>query len=156
MSRTLVAYYSWTGHTRQVAEAIADALGADIEQIREVCPREGWIAYFRSAWEVLRGRMAPIEPPEKDPSGYDLVVIGTPVWAGRVSSPMRAYIAQLSSRFARTALFCSQGSASGDEALNQAAELCGKAPVATLSVSERELRSGTFRGKVADFVKALQ
>jgi len=156
MGNTLIAYYSWTGHTRDIADAIAAALGSDVEQIREVRPRAGPIAYIRSVWEALRGRAASLEPLERDPSRYDLTVLGTPVWAGRMSSPMRSYILQQRGKLGRIALFCSEGGANGDEALAQMAKLCGKAPVATLIVMERDLSSGAFRQKVADFTKALK
>ncbi len=156
MSKALVAYYSWTGHTRAIAEAIGAELDADVEQICEVRPRSGWIAYFRSAWEVLQNRPTPIKVTDKDPFAYDLVVLGTPVWAGRMSSPMRSYIVQQRAKFARVALFCTEGGANGDKALAQMATLCGKEPAATLIVTERDIKSGAYRQKVADFTKALK
>ncbi len=156
MAKTLVAYYSWTGHTRQIAEAIAAELGADLEQICEARPRSGWIAYFRSAWEVLQHRSVAIKVVEKDASTYDLIVLGTPVWAGRMSSPMRAYILQQRTRLARVAVFCTEGGANGDKALAQMATLCGKEPAARLVVTERDLGSGAWRQKVADFTKTLK
>lgn len=156
MGKTLVVYFSWTGHTRQVAEAVAAELGADLEEIREVNPRAGWIAYFRSAGEALRKTVVPINPAAKTPSAYDLVVLGTPVWAGRMSAPVRAYITQQWPSLRRIALFCTQGSANGATALAQMADLAGKRPLATMMVGERELKSGAWRQKVAGFVKQLR
>jgi flavodoxin len=155
MSSTLVVYYSWTGHTRQIAEAVAGEPGADLEEIREVNPRAGWIAYLRSAWEVLRGKAVPIAPVEKSLASYDLVVLGTPVWVGRMASPVRAYIDQQWPRLNRIALFCTQGGTDGEKTLAQIAGLSGKRPLATLVVSEAELKSGMWRRKVAAFVKRL-
>jgi flavodoxin len=156
MGKPLVAYFSWTGHTRQIAEAVAVELGADVERVCEARPRKGWLAYFRSAWEALRDRPAPIKVIEKDPYAYDLVVLGTPVWAGRMSSPIHAYVAQERHKFARIALFCTEGGANGEKALAQIAQLCGKEPAATLVVTERDLTSGAYGQKVADFTKALK
>ncbi len=155
MGRALVAYYSWTGHTRQVAEAIAAALGADLEQIREARPRSGWLAFLRSTWEVLQNRSVPIKVIEKDASAYDLIVLGTPVWAGRMSTPLRSYVSQERHKFLQIAAFCTEGGANGEKALAQIAQLCGKAPAATLIVTDGDRKSGAWRQKVADFVKAL-
>jgi flavodoxin len=156
MSKILVVYYSWTGHTRQIAEAIASELGADIEAICEARPRSGWFAYLYSAWEVLREHVVPIKVLEKDPFAYDLIVLGTPVWAGRMSTPVRSYVAQERHKFSRIALFCTEGGANGEKALAQIAQLCGKEPAATLVVTEADLKSGAFRQKVTDFTKALK
>jgi flavodoxin len=155
MGKPLVVYYSWTGHTRLIAEAIAAELGADVEQIREARSRSGWIAYLRSVWEVLQNKQVPIKVIEKDPSAYDLIVLGTPVWAGRMSSPVRAYVAQERHKFARIALFCTEGGANGGKALAQIAQACGKEPVATLIVTERDIKSGAYRQKVAEFTNTL-
>jgi len=155
MAKALVAYYSRTGHTRQVAEVIAAQLGADVEPIQDVRPRSGLLGYWRSGCEALHKTAVGIEPVEKDPDGYDLVVLGTPVWAGRMSSPLRAYINAHRANFARVAVFCTEGGASGEKAMRQVAELCDRLPVATLIVTERELGSGAFRQKVADFTHAL-
>ncbi len=156
MSKILVAYYSWTGHTRQIAEAIAGELGADVEEIMEVRPRSGWFAFLYSAWEVLREHVVPIKVPLKDPFAYDLVVIGTPVWAGRMASPVRAYVTQERHKFSRIALFCTEGGANGEKALAQISQLCGKEPAATLVVTERDLSSGAYSQKVVGFTKALK
>jgi len=155
MSRALVVYYSWTGHTRQIAEAVAGALGADLEEIREVNARTGRFAFLRSLWEALWRKQVPIRASERDHSAYELVVLGTPVWAARMSSPTYAYIDRYGHKFPRIALFCTEGGANGDKALGQMAALCSKVPEATLIVTEKDLNSGDWRGMVADFVKAL-
>jgi hypothetical protein len=110
---------------------------------------------LRSLWEVLLSRQVPIRAGDKDPSAYDLLVLGTPVWAARMSSPMYAYIKRYGHKFARIALFCTEGGANGDKALNQMAELCGKKPAATLIVTDQDFKSGAWRQTVADFVKDL-
>jgi len=156
MGKILVAYYSWTGHTQQIAEAIAAELGADVERICEARPRAGWIAYFRSAWEALQNKVVPIKVIERDPAQYDLIVLGTPVWAGRMSTPVRSYVAQERHKFARIALFCTEGGANGEKALAQIGQLCGKEPLASLVVTEGDLKSGAYRQKVADFTRALK
>lgn len=156
MSKILVVYYSWTGHTQEVADAIAAALGADVERIRESRPRSGWLGYLATAWEVLREHLVPIKVLEKDPFAYDLLVIGTPVWVGRMSTPVRSFIVGERHKFKRIALFCTQGGANEQIALPQIASLCGKEPVATLAVSSSDFKSGAWRAKVGEFVNALK
>ena len=79
-SKVLVIFYSRTGATRRLAEALANALQADIEPITDRINRSGIFGYLRSVAESLQKRGASIEPMKTDPASYDLVVIGTPVW----------------------------------------------------------------------------
>ncbi len=56
--------------------------------------------------EALKESEPPIHSPSKDPSEYDLVILGTPVWAGKMSSPLRSYIKTTAGKFKTVAFFC--------------------------------------------------
>jgi hypothetical protein len=76
--RALVVFYSLTGTTRRVAQALAAELGAEQEgPLPQVPPR---------VLRLLAGRARKLEeqdpgigPPEHQPSGYGIVVVGGPV-----------------------------------------------------------------------------
>lgn len=155
MRNILVVYYSRTGHTRQIAEAIAAKCSANLEAIHDVSSRLGFLGYWRSGREAWREQTTEIRQVEKDPAAFDLVVIGTPVWAGRMSSPIRTYITEQRSRFKRIAVFCTLGGAGGEKTLARMAELCEQAPVAKLIVTERELKSGAFRAMADKFAAEI-
>jgi flavodoxin len=154
--KTLVAYYSWTGHTRQIAEAIAAELKADLEDILEKRPRSGLFSFLRSLWEVLQVKAVPLKVPVHDVSDYDLIILGTPVWAGRVASPMGSYVDLYRHKFRDIAVFCSEGGANGDKALAQLAQRCGKLARAQLEVTDKDFKSGAYRQQVTDFAGALK
>jgi flavodoxin len=156
MARILVVYYSLTGHTRQVAEAIAAECGADIDPIVTVKPgRMTFWTYFWGGWAALSKRSVAIRPEGKVPTNYDLVVLGGPNWAGHIPPPVRSYILENARSFKRLALFCTQGGANGERVLAQMAELSGHTPMARLLVSEPELDTDLGRAKVARFVADL-
>ncbi|MHC2382978.1 flavodoxin family protein [Bradyrhizobium liaoningense] len=91
-ARILVVYYSRTGTTRKVAQSLSAALSCDSEEITEAGSRKGIFGYLRSAVEARRQIPSRIAATVRDPSLYDLVVIGTLVWAWSLSSPVRAYL----------------------------------------------------------------
>ena len=155
MKGTLVVYFSRTCYTRRMAEEIARAAGADCEAIREQSGRSGIFGYWRSAREALRGTAIEVEPGALNPRDYALVVLGTPVWAGNVSSPMRAYIAKHRRDFARVALFCTQGGSGAPKVLQRMAELCDQRPVATAFFNDSEIDRGLHSGKRDAFVAAV-
>ncbi len=156
MQRILVVYYSRTGHTQQVAEAIASTFDADLEAIGDVKSRLGLLGSPRSAVEGLLGRLTGIRKVEKDLEQYDLVVLGTPIWSGNMSSPMRTYLTQQHGKFRQVAFFCTEGGIGGKRAFRQMAKIVGRDPIATMIITQRELRSEAYDGKVAQFVAQIE
>ena len=155
MKDILIVYFSRSGYTRRMAEYIARASGADCEPIRERRSRRGWLGYWRSAREGLRSVAIDVEPGSLNPRDYALVVLGSPVWASRVSSPMRAYITRHRGEFARVALFCTQGGSGAPKVLREMEALCGQRPVASAFFNDAEIDRGQADGKLAAFVAAL-
>jgi flavodoxin len=151
--RVLVIFYSRTGNTRRVAEAIAERLKADIEEIRDVKSRSGVLGFLRSGYEALAGRLPKIQQVSRSPDEYDLVLIGSPVWVGRLSSPMRAYLAIYGRSIKQTAFFCTCKSDEGR--VFKEMEAFSKKPIATLCIREKEVKSGEYIKKIEEFVKAL-
>ena len=90
--KILVVYYSRSGITHKIAEALCEALTCDGEEIVEDGSRAGFFGYMRSLVEARQKRPSVIAAAKRDPSSYDLVVVGTPVWGWSVSSPVRAYL----------------------------------------------------------------
>ena len=153
--KTLVVYFSHTGHTQTIAEAIAANYGSDIEQIKERNDRIGFSKYLAAGRDAMLKRPGSIQPAHKDPAQYDLVILGTPIWAWNLSPPMRAYIAGHKSKLNQVAFFCTEGGAGGKRAFRQMADLIGKQPVATLEVTEPDLISGADQQKLNTFYRAI-
>ncbi len=80
--KKLVVYYSLGGNTRAVARKIAQALKADILEIRTVksYPDDYDVLLGLAKREVNTGYIPQLAPYRVDFSKYDAVLIGTPVW----------------------------------------------------------------------------
>jgi flavodoxin len=155
MPRTLVVYFSRTGYTRKIAEEIAGRCGADLEAIEDVRARAGIFGYLRSAFEAYKKRPIEIRPAVKNPSDYDLVIFGTPVWAGNVSSPMRAYLTPHRGDLKQVGVFCTQGGSGAEKVLSDMAELCGRKPVASVALNDGEIERRTYAEKLDGFLDAF-
>ena len=107
--KTLVVFYSRSGVTRLVAQAIASATGADIEEIRCLEAHEGPVGYGRSLYEVAFTRLPRIGELRLDPADYDRVVVGSPVWAGRLASPVTTFLKKHQSSIRSLASFITHG-----------------------------------------------
>jgi flavodoxin len=154
--KTLVVYFSRTGHTRQIAHELAARLHADSEEIREVAQdSSGIFGYLRAGWQSLTQALPPLAPSKKQPEDYELTLIGTPVWNYGVSAPARAYAKQHSGNFRRVAFFCTEGGSGDTRAFDQLAKACGAHPVATLAVTEKELAAPAHQAALDKFVRKL-
>lgn len=155
MTKYLVAYYSWTGNTAKVANLIAEMLSADIEQIHDVKARSGPFAFAAAAFSSVLHRSAPISRPTKSVAEYDVVILGCPVWASNIATPMRTYITQEKSGIKLIGSFCTLGGSGGKAALGQMAALCGRTSLANLLVDQPALASDTWRGLTENFAREV-
>ncbi len=153
--RFLVAYYSRTGTTRLVAQAIAQRLRADTEEIVDRKGRAGLLGFIVSGKDAHLRRLTQIEAPRCDPAAYDLAVIGTPVWAGNMSCAVRTYISQFRDRLPGVAFFLTTGGMGIKSTFRGMAELCGKKPVACLGLTQRQVRKGLWLEAVQKFASEL-
>ncbi len=94
MSDILCMYYSRTGNTKKAMLEIAEALGAETVELRDAAERGGFGGWLRCGLDAMRKTTRPLSRFETErPLGdYRLVILGTPVWAGRCSSVMRAFL----------------------------------------------------------------
>lgn len=86
MSKKLVAYFSASGVTAKVAGMLADAVGADIHEIRPKFPYSkadlNWMdKQSRSTIEMNNKTFRPeIEHSDLKLEAYDVVFLGFPIW----------------------------------------------------------------------------
>lgn len=149
--KTLVIYYSLTGNTQKVAEAIASRLKADINRLEDRRSRRGIIGALRTVYQVLLSRPGKIRFANTDPFGYDLMVLGAPVWIMSLAPPMRSYILKEQERFNEVAFFCTGGPSGSSKAFKIMENLCAKKPIATLVVNKKEIKSGHYSTKTTLF-----
>ena len=90
-----------------------------------------------------------------DPALYDLVILGTPVWGGTLSSAMRTYVSANKSKFKRVAFFCTQGGTENKQLFDEMEALCEQRPVGVLAVSQEEVKKGAYQDKLRQFAYRL-
>lgn len=155
MKKTLVVYHSRSGHTRRVAQALAERLDADLDEIVTDTPREGVTGYALCALEAMAQCTLDIRRVRHDPAHYECVLIGTPVWFWSLSSPVRAWVRRHALGGARLAFFCTLGGSGAERAFAQLEAACSRAPEATLALTEAQL-AGDIEPGLDRFVAALR
>lgn len=117
MSDILCIYYSRTGNTRNTMTEMAKALGAELVEIRDGVERGGIGGWLRCGLDAMSRTVPPVSAfeTEKPLSQYRLVILGTPVWAGRCSSVMRSFLKKHGRKLGATAYVLVRGSEDKNE-----------------------------------------
>ena len=137
MRDVLCIYYSRTGNTRKAMEEIAEALGAELVEITDGVDRSGWGGWMRSGLDSVRRTTRRTKPfqTEKTLSDYRLVIIGSPVWAGRCSSVARGFLKEYGKELRSAAYVLLRGSEDRNEEIFEQMDLytpCGHAAAVSL------------------------
>ena len=154
--KALVVFYSRTGATKQVAEALAESLNCDSEELIDTKKRGGPLRFLSAGKDAKAKKLTKLTDIKRDPALYDLVILGTPIWAGTLSSAARTYIANNKSKFKRVAFFCTHGGGESQQLFAEMEALCERRPVSILALQEKEVKTGNYQGKIRQFVDGLQ
>ena len=94
MSKLLI-YYSLSGNGDLVAETLKER-GFDVRKVepKKKPPKAFFLQILACGFAAGVGRKEPLSDFDGDVSTYDTVVIGSPVWNGRLSCPINTVLAQ--------------------------------------------------------------
>ena len=101
--KVLVVYYSYTGNSRQIVQSLTDQIDADVMEIE---PAEKGLQYeannYALGMQLLNAINATPDAPDSYPaidpvsitdlSGYDNIIIVTPLWWSQMAAIMQTYL----------------------------------------------------------------
>jgi len=113
--KKLVVYYSFEGNTKLMAESIAQTVEADILELKLVKESEskGFMRYVWGGKEALMKKKPELLTFDKNPQDYDLLFIGTPVWAWSYAPALSTFFSEVKVAHKKIALFCCHGGGKG-------------------------------------------
>jgi len=156
--KTLIVFYSNTGNTSKLAKIIGDKLDGETLEIKDQRNRNGLIGFLRAGFDAVTSNVTIIENFNLELSEYDLVIIGTPIWAGRLTPAIRTFLIGNSEVLPEVAFFTTHAGGGSSKALLQLEELAGKEPLACLSIEKSKLKedSSDSEQEIDKYVKTLQ
>lgn len=106
--KVLVVYYSFEGNTRFIAETVASEVNADLLELKPVkeIQGHGFMKYIWGGRQVVLKTKPELVPFEQKPEEYDLIFIGTPVWAFTFAPPLNTFLSDVHLSGKKIALFC--------------------------------------------------
>ncbi len=92
--KVLVAYFSHSGNTREVARQISEATGGDLFEIVPATPypTEYRAVVDQGKKEIEAGVRPALKNPVGDLSQYDVIFVGSPCWWATIAPPVATFL----------------------------------------------------------------
>ena len=115
--KSIIIYYSYSGNTRKVALVLAEYLREKTEaEIIELKSQDESRSFLGQCRRALFKQRAKIETANGNLSHYDLICLGSPVWAFGPAPAMNTYLDQcFGLENKKLVLFTTYGSGAGNE-----------------------------------------
>ncbi len=106
--KPLVIYYSHEGFTEFMAKSMAEVLECPALRLTPLDEEthKGFSKYFWGGKEVIFKREPELEPLPLNLDEFDLLLIGTPVWAYSFTPPLRTFFNNVTFSEKSVAVFC--------------------------------------------------
>lgn len=148
MSKTLVIYYSRSGKTKKVAESIAEKLNADLKEIIDNKKRSGFFGFIFSGRDAMNEKLTDIKDINVKIKEYDRIIIGTPVWASRISTPVLTFIRKQKNDIKNYSMFYTQGGPGDNKIEAQLDKYLNRKPETIVGIVGKEFKENNYQEKL--------
>lgn len=111
LGKVLVIYYSWTGHTQDIAQQIIALTHGDEYRIQTQEEFKSSPAFYARIKKELANEAYPLLSGQlPDVGRYDTIFVGGPVWWYTMATPLYSFLGQMDFQGKRVIPFSTQGS----------------------------------------------
>ncbi|MBT7902501.1 hypothetical protein HN587_01465 [Candidatus Woesearchaeota archaeon] len=166
--RILIVFYSRTGTTRLVAQDLKEKLASaghfvQLEDLIDLKNRHGVLGWLNAGRDASTKKLTQISKPSINPHKFNLVILGTPVWAAKMACALRTYIADHRNFFKKVAFFGTMGANDSEKLFDDMTSECYKNSLANLYLLTKEVMKkdkdeqlkNTYDSKINLFVKTI-
>jgi menaquinone-dependent protoporphyrinogen IX oxidase len=90
--KTLIIYYSRTGNSKLISQVLQKELNAQVLEVKDLEDRSGALGYAGAGFDGFFDRHTTIEPTKADLSPYSNIVIVSPIWNWKLSTPIHTFL----------------------------------------------------------------
>jgi hypothetical protein len=156
MTKILVVCYSYTGTSLQLARELCTLQGWRKADIALAQPRRGRSGYWRCVLDSVLRRKPRIRYDGPAPSEFDALVLVSPIWAFRLASPMRSFLAQHRDQLPEVAVISVMGGAGARNAVSEVGRLIGRLPIRNAAFTMQEVEETDCHANLQSFADALR
>lgn len=124
-NKVLIAYYSYSGNTKAIAEKIKEITGGDLFEIKPVneYPRNYTDVVNQAQKEKEQGYLPELTD-NIDIFQYETIYIGTPVWWYTFASPVRTFLSENDFTDKTIMPFCTHGGGGASATYTDIEKIC--------------------------------
>lgn len=155
-NKILIAYYSWGGNTRKIAETIAEVSGGTLFEIIPQTPyTDDYNAVVEQGKrEINEGFLPPLKESVANMDSYDIILVGSPNWWSTLAPPLATFLSEHDFSGKTVVPFCTHGGGGRARVLS---DIEKKVNAATFLEGFDVYNAGTPRTKndIADWLKNI-
>ncbi len=155
--RILVAYFSHSGNTREIADQIHQNVGGDVFEIQAVkpYPRDYDTVVKQARQELDSGYKPELKTKIGNIESYEIVFIGHPNWWGTIPAPVRTLLSDYDFSGKTIAPFCTHEGSGLGRGVTDISKLCPKSTVLEgITIRGRDVK--TAQNTVAEWLRKIK
>ncbi len=142
--KTLIAYFSYTGNTKGMAETIQQITGGDLLRIETETPysNEYKVVEKQGYDEQKAGYLPPIKTIIDNPEQYNTVIIGSPIWWYNFAPAVKTFLKENDFSGKKVALFVTHGGYGPGSSFQTLQDLCPKCNIVPMfDIEDKTIKS---------------
>ncbi len=155
--KILVAYFSHSGNTREIAEQIHKSVGGDIFEIQAVktYPDDYDAVVEQAKQELNSGYKPALKTRIEDITSYDVVFIGFPIWWSTFPAPVKTFLSEYEFSGKTIVPFCTHEGSGLGRSVSDISRLCPKSTVLDgIAIRGSDVR--TAHNKVSEWLRKIK
>lgn len=121
-AKVLIAYFSYSGTTKNVANILSQKTGGDLF---EIVPRDNYSNVYMESNSEIRGNERPaLKETVENMEEYDIVFVGYPVWWHATPAPVNTFLESYDLTGKLIIPFCTSGESDIDETMPTFLDSC--------------------------------
>ena len=155
--KILVAYFSLTGNTREIANQIHKIVGGDIFEIQTLKPYPNdYDAVVKQAKQELDSSYKPeLKTKVENIRSYDLIIIGYPNWCGTIPAPVKTFLSEYDLSGKTIVPFCTYGGGGSGRSVADISKLCPKSTLLdSFAISGSDVK--TAQNAVSEWLRKIK
>lgn len=156
--KKLVVFYSLEGHTKSIANIIAEELNCDLLELKpeKEIPKTGFKKFLWGGMSVVFKEKPMLKNKIPSLTEYDTIFIGTPIWAGTYAPPINTFISENEIKEKKVAFFACHGGGGAKKCFDKLeVVLKDNTIIGTIDFSDSEDDEKQKRVKVNEWLKNI-